>query len=104
MNAEIITYTIGALAMLAGTIATARGSRRTAAAETQVREISANAQAAKDAQATYSGIVADLRKEVNRLHDEVEQLRKELEKARRAVERMTALLAQHNIQIPQEGA
>lgn len=103
MNPDAITYAIGGLCMLLGAFATARASRRTATAETRVREITANAQAAKDAQSTYSGIVADLRTEVNRLHDEVERLRAELNTARHTMNRLTTLLNQHNIQIPQEG-
>lgn len=100
MSPDVVGWIAGGLVTLLATVWTARGSRRTAQAEQQVREISANAEAAKQAQQTYSGIVSDLRTEVDRLHDEVDRLRAELNAARRAMDRMTRLLTANGIPLP----
>lgn len=114
MSPDVYGYIASAVVALFATLWGSRSSRRTAATEARVREITVNSEAARNAQETYSGIVADLRAEVTRLRGELADVRATLEAAssenttlkaqvarmQRTLDRMTRLLEAHNIPLP----
>lgn len=114
MSPDVIGYAASALVALVATVLGGRASRRVHVAEARVGEITANASAAKTAQETYSAIVADLSREVDRLRSELDEMRREVASTanentalkrkvagmQRTLDRMTRLLEAHNIPLP----
>lgn len=102
--------------MISGIVVTVVGAAVVAAWAVVINRRAMRAKAGLDAVQTYSQMVSDLRGEIERLQGDLTQLRTEFDQAitaneglrsriatlQRTVDRMTRLLSEHNIPVPQE--